>query len=573
MSAFFCIVNAPFAGVRESERASIHRDRLSFALLVCAAAAAILALLAIRTEAKLPVAGSIAEMLPNLFGTILGLPAGADPNELAGVLVLFAPVALAWCIGALHSPREQREGERSPVTGYVLILVFYTAILLTQSRDGLMSAGVATVLTFALLGRRGLLPAGVTLVLLFAAVFAIGSGRMVDSLLFAGKHTGLTFDSVLSFRFVIWDRGLLALRDVLPAGLGFGAFGRVLPELYPVTLSHGAVVLADAHNLYLQSALDFGFAGAVVFLVLIAAALRMSWRAVRLRGPLEYWSIGMFAGLTGFLLFNLFDAVSLGSRAGVGLWMFLGILCRIAPQQTRDERAAQSRRRRIAATVAIVAALGGVLFLAPVRSALRTQHATVVAARAFMVSPEELREARSLTARAARQTPSVGWLQGLVCERLDDVRGRDSAWTALVGWSARYIPLLRLRAPYSRVLAERAVAAQATSAEAHFWLAGILAATDTARAIALYRAGLKYDTDDGLSWYRLGSLLASSDPKQAIAAFGESCVHGDPGANGCLQAGRTAEQIGDIPLAIRWYDKSRYFVARDRAEQLRRGLR
>jgi hypothetical protein len=573
ISAFFSIVNFRLPGVPTNTECSSDGDRIPLALLISTAAAAILALFAIRTEAKLPVAGSIAEHLPNLFGATAGLTAGADPNELAGVLVLFAPIALALCIGARHLALDKRKGNGSQVAGCILIAIFYSALLLTQSRDGLMASGIAVILTYALLGRRGLLPAGITLILLIATVLSIGSGRVVDALLFAGKHTGLTVDSVLTFRFGIWDRGLLALRDVLPSGLGFGVFGRALPELYPVTLSHESFRIADAHNLYLQTALDFGFAGAVVFFVVITSALRMSWRAMKRRGPLEYWSIGMFAGLAGFLLFNLFDAVSLGSRAGVAWWVFLAMLCRIAPLQTELERATQRRRRRIAAIVIIVAVLGCVLFLSPARNVMRTQHATIAAAHALMISPAELPEAGTLTRLEARHSPSLGWLHGLVCERLDDMPGRDSAWAILVCRSPRHIPLLRLRAPQTRVLAECAVGAHATSAEALFWLAGILAATDTARAIALYRTGLSYDADDGLSWYRLGSLLAFTDPRQAIVAFGESCIHGDPGANGCLQAGRTAERLGDIPLAIQWYNKSRYIVARDRAEELRRGLR
>jgi hypothetical protein len=73
---------------------------------------------------------------------------------------------------------------------------------------------------------------------------------------------------------------------------------------------------------------------------------------------------------------------------------------------------------------------------------------------------------------------------------------------------------------------------------------------------------------DGLQWQRLADLTAASDPAAAEDAYYQSCVHGDPGANGCWRAGELAEARGDVEQAVRYYRLSNYSEARARADRL-----
>jgi hypothetical protein len=66
----------------------------------------------------------------------------------------------------------------------------------------------------------------------------------------------------------------------------------------------------------------------------------------------------------------------------------------------------------------------------------------------------------------------------------------------------------------------------------------------------------------------LGDLLVETRPEEALEAYVQSCLNGDPGANGCLRAGALAEQQGDIDAAIGYYRLSKYQESLDRAAAL-----
>ena len=56
--------------------------------------------------------------------------------------------------------------------------------------------------------------------------------------------------------------------------------------------------------------------------------------------------------------------------------------------------------------------------------------------------------------------------------------------------------------------------------------------------------------------------------RSLIAVYLESCCKGDPGSNDSYRAGLTAEQLGDLPAAIRYLRLSRYSGALERADRL-----
>jgi tetratricopeptide (TPR) repeat protein len=117
-------------------------------------------------------------------------------------------------------------------------------------------------------------------------------------------------------------------------------------------------------------------------------------------------------------------------------------------------------------------------------------------------------------------------------------------------------------------LARQAIQKQPGSAAAYFWLAEIIVGERPQEAIRVYRQGLELDPTDGVRWKALGDLLVERDPNGAIEAYLQSCINGDPGANGCWGAGGTAEQQGDIAAAISYYRLSNWEVALQRADEL-----
>ena len=164
---------------------------------------------------------------------------------------------------------------------------------------------------------------------------------------------------------------------------------------------------------------------------------------------------------------------------------------------------------------------------------------------------------------------------GLLAHAVSDEDTRDEDWVEAMRCSPRYVPMaLRILPDHrSLALAETAVQVQPNSADAWFWLAEVRSQEDPQAAIELYRHGLALRPTDGRRWVALGNLLVSRDPQAAIEAYLQACKHGDPGSNGCWNAGKTAERLGDIPAAIRYYRLSQWSVAQSRAAQLEQQLR
>jgi tetratricopeptide (TPR) repeat protein len=167
---------------------------------------------------------------------------------------------------------------------------------------------------------------------------------------------------------------------------------------------------------------------------------------------------------------------------------------------------------------------------------------------------------------------SAHWFRGLLAHAVGDEYARDRAWVEAMRCSPHYVRMVSATLPDRQALAELVVLVQPNSADAWFWLARVRGKEDPQAAIELYRRGLALRPTDGESWQELGELLASQDPQAAIAAFLQCCYNGDPGYNGCWHAGQTAEQLGDIQAAIRYYRLSHWPIARDRAAKLEQQL-
>jgi putative inorganic carbon (HCO3(-)) transporter len=97
--------------------------------------------------------------------------------------------------------------------------------------------------------------------------------------------------------------------------------------LYPLFLIAPNTDIGHAHNQILQVALDLGLPGLVAYVAMIGAALWLCWRVVhRTQGASPLLAIGIIGSLVAFHLFGLTDALALGAKPGVGLWLLLGLV-------------------------------------------------------------------------------------------------------------------------------------------------------------------------------------------------------------------------------------------------------
>lgn len=547
VASFFLVVNWPVTDRNPSNRTRLYGPVLAYLLL--GFGVAVVGLLGMQSVDKL-----FSISLPTLPGRLFG-GAGLPTNEVAGVLTLFIPFAAALSLAGLLTKRAGVF-----VTTLPLTLLLLLTLLLSQSRTGLVSTAVGLVLAVALTVRingrwvvAGLVVAGVGLV-----VAQIGG--LADRFIFAGANS---WASVVGPRLGVWSQGWNALLDFPISGMGLGVFGPAVPWLYPEAPVEQALRLEDAHNLYLQSALDLGVLGGVVLAGLLLMGLVVLARRIRHRPSASLTralAAGLFASLAAHMLYSLTDAVALGTLAGVPLWFALAL----AFAKTPDRPPGQTALRP-----ALLALLAG---------------AIVVVGLILVAGPANL--AATVTARSLLQdeapvvdiSPATGiacaprWFAGLQQNAAGDTAARDVAWASLLDCSDRFIPFMAMLVPDDEALAREAVARQPASAAGHFWLAGQLAVSDPASAVAVYLDGLRHAPRNGRQWLAVGDLLAESQPAAAQEAYLQACIHGDPGANGCLRAGGIAEQLEGPVRAIEIYRLSNYAGSLERADELERAL-
>jgi O-antigen ligase len=560
LALFFAVVNWPHRRSERSRQRGIAwggptRLYLGLGLIV-----AVVGLLGMRSVDKLfylPQMGRLAERL--------GWGDGLPTNEIAGALTLFLPFAATLTLGCLLRGRR-----RSLLALAGLTLLLSVTLVLTQSRTALVASGLGALLgcILTLRPRRRWIVLGASASLL--AVLLVALSPLRDWFIFAGANS---WQSVIGPRLAIWSQAAAGLRDHPVWGMGFGAFGALARLVYPLAPPAETTAIEDAHNLYLQTALDFGLVGGVLLIALLAIAFVAAARLVRARPARTLsraWAAGLLGALTAHALYSLTDAVSLGALAGVPFWFLLGLIMR--PSRF-------AARRRAATRWLIVAGVGSVALLYGLAAwwALPVNSAGELAANALL-SPESNPAA---TRRAALTLNDdncrAGYYEGLAHHAAGDALAQAATWARTFDCSADYIAYVAVLAPEDADLARRAVAAQPDSADGYFWLASLLAGANSPsvaadEAIALYRHGLSLAPDDGRRWLALAQLLEGRDDAAALDAFLQACLHGDPGANGCLGAGRLAEARGDLPAAIHYYRLSNWEGARDRAGELERRL-
>jgi putative inorganic carbon (hco3(-)) transporter len=238
-----------------------------------------------------------------------------NPNVMAGYLALLLPIVLGPLLFQGRRMGWLRLGGLSMV-----LLAMLAVLLLTQSRAGLMAAGLGLVALSALRWRwfmaLSLLGGG-----LAALALALGGAPLV--LEFLGANVAL---GGLAQRQEIWSRAWMMIQDFSFTGIGMGSFAFVTDLLYPLFLSPPGI--PHAHNLLLQVAVDLGVPGLVAYLASLVLVLVMAWQARRrlaANTELAGLAAGIIAAQVVLVAHGIFDAVTWGMvRPAVLVWAVWG---------------------------------------------------------------------------------------------------------------------------------------------------------------------------------------------------------------------------------------------------------
>ena len=284
------------------------------------------------------------------FGTLqelplIGLDTGIHPNQIAGAILLYLPLLVALAFTRIRSARK------GWITTALLAATAATvlALLLTQSRMGWLGAAVGSAALLLLWlffqpGRRRQL----VWVLLAAVGLAAISGFLLLDIqqlsqiwIEPPEETALGSLRTLSYRQAVWPWSVAALGDFPYTGTGLGAFRNVVQRLYPIAIS-ADVDIAHAHNFLLQVGLDVGVPGLIAYVALVLSAAAGAWRAAAGAAEVRPLAIGLLAGLIGFHAYGLADALALGSKPGLLLWLSLGLLTSLARLRKQDSNAGKT---------------------------------------------------------------------------------------------------------------------------------------------------------------------------------------------------------------------------------------
>jgi tetratricopeptide (TPR) repeat protein len=235
--------------------------------------------------------------------------------------------------------------------------------------------------------------------------------------------------------------------------------------------------------------------------------------------------------------------------------------------QTKPLRSINQIRKMLLLGLLVVSLIASGVLL--IQSIARNQ-AFTQALWAALRQPPDYVQALTLLKPIIAKDCRVNWQIVLLAYHMDTLPGVEPYLNNLLVCTPRSVGWLLLIAPQREDLAFRATQLYPQEPKTWFWV-GNLAATsgDLIQAEKYFSDSVRLDPTYALASCRLGSIYEQQGQSQAaFDSFRQCCENGDPGSNGCYGAGRMAEELNDIPTAIRYYSRSHWLPALQRADEL-----
>jgi putative inorganic carbon (HCO3(-)) transporter len=250
------------------------------------------------------------------------LPDSIHPNVMAGSLATLMPLPLALFL-ALPSTSRRRSWLRGALLASCVLQ--FLILVLTKSRGGYLALGVGLWLTLWLSGRRRW-AIGLTLVAVLLVAWLVT--RPPAEVGGQADPTQAALDaSTWAFRQRVWQVAVQISGDFPFTGAGMGTFNDVAALLYGFYAPQNP----QAHNLFLQVAVDLGVPGLIGFLAILLLALWAAFRAYRAFDLAQEWAlraiaIGGLAGVVATMTHGLVDSHTWGSKGAFIPWTVLGLV-------------------------------------------------------------------------------------------------------------------------------------------------------------------------------------------------------------------------------------------------------
>ena len=314
-AAFYCVVN--------TTRRERDAERWVWALVTAAVGVSALALVSIEWSHKFHWLFPVYERFPRLSVDIPGTATGRlDANEVGGTLALFLPLTVSLAHAWHRRSPAARWGLRL-IAALCALLVAFT-LLLTQSRSGIAGAGLGLLVLLVLKTRWVL----TLLPIMGWQVWRISQAKGATWLLSWLSATPALRGS--QARADVWLRGLYVIRNAPLSGAGLNTFTQVSHARFPYFYLPPDFSVTHAHNNLIQIGVDLGLPGLICYMAFLGLFGWMAWAIChRGEGLPRTVAQGCLTGMLAHQVYGLTDAITLGAKPGVFLWIVMGLVCAV----------------------------------------------------------------------------------------------------------------------------------------------------------------------------------------------------------------------------------------------------
>ena len=163
----------------------------------------------------------------------------------------------------------------------------------------------------------------------------------------------------------------------------------------------------------------------------------------------------------------------------------------------------------------------------------------------------------------------LSWYKLIVKYRQPPLSPIDPIFEEVISCSLLHLRMIRKMFPFNLDLANLASQIYPEQTYPIHWVIEITDPLINIKSRPLVEKILTLNQKDGLAWRYLGVIyLKEGNIPSAIDAFINSCLNGDPGVNGCVNAGYLFEQQGEYEKAIYYYRLSRWYKSQEAADLL-----
>lgn len=218
----------------------------------------------------------------------------ANPNDLAYHLV----VGVAMILAAAHAAHSRRR----KIAWWLLLAPVFYAILLTQSRGGMLAACVVALFWALRSVKRAPVILGAACVA--AAVVFISPNNPWSRR--TEEATAYGEDVSARGRIDAWRTGINIAKERPLTGVGAGAFMIAWPEFAPGDAGEART----QHNTFIQLLSELGIPALLLFVGALAAAVLGMRRATTTRSSLQPYARGVQCGLAGFVVCSIWGGIA-----------------------------------------------------------------------------------------------------------------------------------------------------------------------------------------------------------------------------------------------------------------------